>query len=245
MGHRFDLVEDSLGRVSAARTMAEIHGCLNAITHNMGFGDYSHYIVRSPTGTKQTHVLSSYPEEWKRQYKVADYLSIDPIVKFAVNKVTPYEWSDALDNSSLDSKQMAFYEEAKHAGFSVGASIPLRGHGQCVATFSIVLSERQDLFSKLWKEHKHTLHMLACYAHEKMVPLAYAESDLRKQQLSPRERECLLWAARGKSAWEIGEILKLSKSTIDEYSANACRKMGVKNRIQAVVLAIMSGQIEI
>src|ERR1700736_3079331 len=44
--------------------------------------------------------------------------------------------------------------------------------------------------------------------------------------LTPREREVLTWAARGKSAWEISEILHISKRTVDERVQTVVRKLG-------------------
>ena len=57
--------------------------------------------------------------------------------------------------------------------------------------------------------------------------------------LTPREREVLTWAARGKSAWEIGEILHISKRTVDERVQTAVRKLGAANRTQAVAIAVL------
>jgi DNA-binding CsgD family transcriptional regulator len=56
--------------------------------------------------------------------------------------------------------------------------------------------------------------------------------------LTPREREVLWWAAQGKSAWEIGEILHISKRTADEHTQRAVRKLNAANRTQAVVIAL-------
>jgi DNA-binding CsgD family transcriptional regulator len=57
-------------------------------------------------------------------------------------------------------------------------------------------------------------------------------------RLTRREREVLTWAARGKSAWEIGKILKITKRTADEHALAAVRKLGATNRTEAVALAI-------
>ena len=46
----------------------------------------------------------------------------------------------------------------------------------------------------------------------------------RDYSLTPREREVLWWAAQGKSAKEIGEILHITKRTVDEHTHNAARK---------------------
>ena len=56
--------------------------------------------------------------------------------------------------------------------------------------------------------------------------------------LTSREIEVLTWVARGKSAWEIGEILHIAKRTVDEHAQSAVRKIGAVNRAHAVALAI-------
>jgi LuxR family quorum sensing-dependent transcriptional regulator len=51
--------------------------------------------------------------------------------------------------------------------------------------------------------------------------------------------------ARGKSAWEIGEILLISKRTVDEHVKTAVRKIGASNRTHAVAIAIRDRLIDI
>jgi len=63
--------------------------------------------------------------------------------------------------------------------------------------------------------------------------------------LTPREREVLAWVARGKSAWEIGEILDITKRTVDEHVQTTVRKLGAINRTHAVALAIRDDVIDI
>ena len=65
-----------------------------------------------------------------------------------------------------------------------------------------------------------------------------APATARDHSLTPREREVLWWAAQGKSAWEIGEILQIAKRTVDEHTQNAIRKLGAVNRTQAVATAL-------
>jgi DNA-binding response OmpR family regulator len=55
--------------------------------------------------------------------------------------------------------------------------------------------------------------------------------------LREREVETLTWAARGKTFWEIGEILGLSKRTVEFHLENARRKLGVATRTQALIKA--------
>jgi DNA-binding CsgD family transcriptional regulator len=56
--------------------------------------------------------------------------------------------------------------------------------------------------------------------------------------LTNRECEILQWIVRGKSSSETAATLKISKRTVDQHVANACKKMGAANRLQLVALAI-------
>jgi LuxR family quorum sensing-dependent transcriptional regulator len=63
--------------------------------------------------------------------------------------------------------------------------------------------------------------------------------------LTAREIEVLRWVANGKSAWEIGEILHITKRTVDEHVQTSVRKLGAVNRTHAVALAIGDGIIKL
>jgi len=52
--------------------------------------------------------------------------------------------------------------------------------------------------------------------------------------LTPREREILLWVARGKSNREIAAVLYLAPGTIRKHLDNVYDKLGVRNRAGAV-----------
>jgi DNA-binding NarL/FixJ family response regulator len=59
----------------------------------------------------------------------------------------------------------------------------------------------------------------------------------RQIALTDREVECLTWSARGKTSTEIATIVGLSKRTVDFHVENACRKLNVSTRTEAVVVA--------
>lgn len=68
--------------------------------------------------------------------------------------------------------------------------------------------------------------------------LIESSEPTRAGPLTEREREVLTWVARGKSAWEIGEILDIAKRTVEEHAASGYRKLGAVNRAQAVAIAV-------
>lgn len=83
-------------------------------------------------------------------------------------------------------------------------------------------------------------------------------SDLQKEQLktkeshqpleatspiSPREAACLSWAAIGKTAPEIAEVLSISEHTVHFHTKNAIKKLNTSNKTHAVAKAIVNGYI--
>ncbi|SEB71655.1 LuxR family transcriptional regulator, quorum sensing-dependent transcriptional regulator [Nitratireductor aquibiodomus] len=63
-------------------------------------------------------------------------------------------------------------------------------------------------------------------------------------RLTPREKECLQWAALGKSEWEVSQILGISEHTAEKHLLNAKTKLGASNRVHAVAEAIRCGVFE-
>lgn len=59
--------------------------------------------------------------------------------------------------------------------------------------------------------------------------------------LAPREKEVLIWAAKGKTSWETAKLLGLSDKTVKAYLGNAFRRLAVQNKTQAVALCMAQG----
>jgi LuxR family quorum-sensing system transcriptional regulator CciR len=65
----------------------------------------------------------------------------------------------------------------------------------------------------------------------------------RPIQLTERQRECVIWAARGKSDWEIARILGVSEATVGEHLRHAYERYGVGKRALVAVHALFDGTI--
>jgi len=62
-----------------------------------------------------------------------------------------------------------------------------------------------------------------------------------RRALTPRELDILLEIATGASNREIADKLSLSEATIKTHVGHVLAKLGLRDRVQAVVLAYESG----
>jgi DNA-binding NarL/FixJ family response regulator len=74
------------------------------------------------------------------------------------------------------------------------------------------------------------------------LPTAVARTS-REAELTEREREVLSMLATGMSNSEISEALVLSEATVKTHVSNLLGKLGLRDRVQAVIYAYETGLI--
>src|SRR5580698_1857251 len=109
-----------------------------------------------------------------------------------------------------------------------------------VARGDAVVSPR--ITRRLLEEYAHTLPDLSASAADGADGAgAGADADPALASLTEREREVLLAVADGLSNAEIAQRLYVSEATVKSHVGRLLAKLGLRDRVQAVVFAFQSG----
>ena len=238
-------LNEFIDQLSSADTVQSVHAVCAKLCDQFGF-DHFHYGARFPTSFTQPYFIdvSSYPSEWWQRYKDQGYLAVDPAVAHCASNVMPITWDKVAPSSGQDKLQWQIMDEAQGFGLKGGLSIPLHSPQGEAAMLSFT-SARDDVYvAKCCQQVLPEALLFTVHLHETMRRLFTNESlALMRVDLTPREQECLLWAAEGKTTWETGQILKISERTVVFHVTNAASKLNVVNRQQAVARAVAAGLI--
>jgi DNA-binding CsgD family transcriptional regulator len=129
-----------------------------------------------------------------------------------------------------------FFDEAGTFGIRCGFTIPIHDGRGPVAAVTFASDARHTKFQRMIETNRRVLQLMAIDLHAHARRKLWREADVNGVRLSPREMECLRWAAQGKSAWAIGEILKISRRTAAFHLDNVRAKLGVQTLRQAIAL---------
>ncbi|MCU1750933.1 autoinducer binding domain-containing protein [Pseudomonas sp. 6D_7.1_Bac1] len=178
--------------------------------------------------------LNNYSHGWSTRYEKNHYDTIDPIVAHCSQSTFPILW-DRETFAKVPELGRALAEQGLQYGWSQPVH-DLNHHNSSMLSVarSHLRISAYELYENLGYATliSHKLHALAMQKLSSKSP-----GYVSVTHLSPRETEVLKWSAQGKTALDIGTILSLSPRTVNFHIGSAIRKLGVTNKISAVVQA--------
>lgn len=183
------------------------------------------------SGIKSRILIQRMPIEWMKRYNDRSYVFRDPIVSHLQTMRVPFSWDDAYQLCPRPEDVKLIHGEACEFGLQCGHVVPVPTLDGTVTAISFGGSDVD-----VTEEARDALTFAAGYAVARLLHVP-RETDL-EVHVTPREIDCLLWAAEGKSDWEIATILGISRPTVLKHVRSARDKLDAANRTHAVVKAM-------
>jgi len=178
-------------------------------------------------------LISTYPGKWTSHYLRSRYERIDPVIAQALQTPEPFQWGIGFPSRFTSPAQQQLMDEASQFGIRLGFTVPIHDGRGPIAALTFAADQQAGPFQNCIKSHSRVLQLMAMYFHAHVRRKLMTDYRLDGVVLSPRELECLEWAARGKTAWETGKILGISRNTVASYLNNVKDKLGVRTVVQA------------
>lgn len=183
-------------------------------------------------------LLNGWNPEWSSYYFANNLVNDDPCVAHCFRSTGPFEWKDAPYDPDTWPAAEKMMHDAADVGMQHGFAVPIH----TFAGFQAVVSmggKHVDLSPRA----KCALHLMSLYAHNKASSVVRQPNVPYTPMLTRREKEIMRWAAGGKTAWEISQILSISDATVRHHLKAVARKFDTPNKTATVVEALRRGEI--
>lgn len=235
----FGRVEEFVAHVRSIESERELGEAISAVTADLGlrFFALTHHV--DPRASRDAIRIHNYPAGWAEWFDKHALGRADPVHRASHLTSVGFAWSKLPEMIVLTPQDLRVLDAAKREGigegFTVPAHIPGEAHGSC--SFAC---ESGRPFSH---EHVPLLQLVGSFAFEAARRMRRESFSGPHVALTDRQRECVMWAARGKSDWEISRILGISRDTVIEHLRHARDRYGVGKRALLTVHALFDGTI--
>ena len=111
----------------------------------------------------------------------------------------------------------AMFETQRRHGIADGYTVPRHLPGEVTASCSFVTGPSNGLPEPMLL----VAELIGAVAIASARRIAGGATPADRPKLTDRQRDCVLWAARGKSDWEISRILGISSDTVTTHIKEA------------------------
>ncbi len=238
----FERAEAFLRDVSDTSSESALEEALAAVTRELGF---TYFALTHHVDTRRTpHPairLHNYPAEWVEYYDANNLGVSDPVHRASHVTSVGFAWSEIPQMIVLTQRdhEILMRGEARGIGdgFTMPANVPGESNGSCSFANPRGMPMREDDLP--------VAQLVGAFAFEAARRLWRVRTPAAEllPRLTERQRECILWVARGKSDWEISRILGIEHETVIRHLKQARERYGVGKRTMLAVQALFEGSI--
>ena len=238
----FEQAEAFLRDVSDTSSEAGLAEALAIVTRQLGFTYFAlthHVDIRlAPQPAIRLH---NYPADWVEYYDEHSLGVSDPVHRASHVTSVGFAWSCIPRMIALTPHDHEILARGGARGigdgFTIPANVPGETHGSCSFANPVGASMPQD--------NLPVAQLVGAFAFEAARRLWRVRSPqfATPPRLTDRQRECILWVARGKSDWEVSRILGIEHETVVRHLKQARERYGVAKRTMLAVHALFDGSI--
>ncbi|MCI4645492.1 MAG: LuxR family transcriptional regulator [Hyphomonadaceae bacterium] len=224
----------------AAKTRLELEAVSIRFFYARGLRQMSYYHVSplgvEPDGESVPIYTYGFPEAWVKRYIEEKLYEVDPVPRHSKACTRPFRWLDLVGSPELSNSERKFMQLVQDEGLGNGWAIPVFGphgrNGYCGLSYGPKAETPMNDEVILLSLACHQFHWRYCELH----PLSTESAGLSK-----REAQTLRLLARGLSNAQVAKIMEISPSTVDTNVRRCFQKLGVNDRVSAVLRGIVEG----
>jgi LuxR family quorum-sensing system transcriptional regulator CciR len=239
VGVEFGRIAAFVDDVRAAAAVSDLRFILAEISAELGFSHFAlaHHIDlrRASTPVIRIH---NYPAELEQYHDDQRLGSRDPVHRACQRTAIGFAWSELPRMVQLTPRDVRVLDAAASRGVGEGFTVPAHVPGEISGSCSFATAKGV----RLQAEHLAMAQLVGAFAFQAARQFVRVK-PLKAFHVSDRERECLLWIARGKTDSEIATILGISTETVRQYVKHARATHDVVSRSQLMAHALLAGTI--
>ncbi|MGQ3138384.1 MAG: LuxR family transcriptional regulator [Sphingopyxis solisilvae] len=234
----FHLTEELAQEISGAGQEDQLFAALAKASDRMGFDHFALAFDRRG-GESASMLVHNYPDAWARLYVGLDLSRTDPIRRAGERSITGFAWRDVGRYIPLSRGDRQLLHVARESGVGDGFTVPRHLPGEATGSCSFAVGPRAVMPGDML----NVAEIIGAIAIARARELMGAAAQRPRSVLTERQRECVLWSARGKTAGEIADILGISEETVVRHLKMARERYSVHCRSMLILCALFDGLI--
>lgn len=230
------LALDAVDAIEGSTKPDQVYSFVQTVIEKIGYSSVAMIKMLNSGLLSQDHqLMNTRPQAFTDAYFGEHFDRVDPLLSELSRANRPFTWRSVYDRP-LKPIQRRLENLAKSHGMVDGLLFVI----QQVGNLGIISFAGPDFVAE--SDRHRSAQLVATYAYSKLNHMHYPLRPL-DEPLHWRERECLSWAAAGKTDTDIAQILNLSQHSVHVYIERAKTRLGASNRTAAVVEAIRRKEI--
>lgn len=237
---RLHLMEDLVSEICSVDDEDELHAALMTAARRMCFDHFALvYDRRAGDEAEANLLIHDYPDAWANVYVDFDLGGADPVRRAGERSLVGFEWQHLPDLVPMTEGDRHMLAVGRENGVGDGFTVPRHLPGEASGSCSFAVRPNREIP----REMLHVAEIVGAFALASARRIVGVAPVRERPVLSKRQRECVLWSARGKSQAEIAAILGISEETVNQHLRTARDRYAVHCRQALILCALFDGLI--